>query len=124
MNYQKELERIAQRYRDEGYVVVTYPDKDHVAGLTDVTGVDLLATRGTERVLVQVKQTRADLERNPDILRQAEIVNSRPGWRYDLVVLESDDPLRRLGPEPTVDQINQILCEAQNLQPRSPWAAF
>src|SRR5436853_149486 len=61
MDFQKELERVAQEYRDEGYAVVTHPGKDHLNGLAEVVA-ELLATRGTENVPVQVKNSRDDAE--------------------------------------------------------------
>jgi hypothetical protein len=124
MDYQKELERIAQQYRDEGYAVITHPDKVQLPGFAADSGADLMGTRGNEKVLVQVKRSRADVEADPNLARQAEIINRQPGWRYDLVVLEPDNPMRRLSGEPTVDQINRMLGEAEQVQGVSPRAAF
>jgi hypothetical protein len=124
MDYQKELERIAQQYRDEGYAVITHPDRDHLPGFAADSGADLMVTRGNERVLVQVKRSRADVEADPNLAQRADIINRQPGWRYDLVVLEPDNPLRRLAGEPTVDQINLILAEAERVQAVSSRAAF
>jgi len=116
MDFEKELERIAQEYRDEGYAVVTHPDKDHLPGFAADFGVDLLATRGAEKVLVQVKKNRSELEADPRIPKQAEITSSHSRWRYDLVLLEEDSPIlrtaRRTG-EPTAEQIEQMLREAE-----------
>jgi hypothetical protein len=127
MDYEQELGRIAQQYQDEGYVVVTHPDKDHLPDFAAESGADLLATRGTEKVLVLVKRTRADLESDPAVAHRAAITNGQPGWRYDLVVLEPDSPLGRAGRlvgEPTLDQIEQIFAEAERVLPVSPRGAF
>ncbi len=128
MDFDKELERIAQQYRNEGYAVLTHPGADHLPAFAADFGVDMLATRGDERLLVQVKKDRADLEDAPNIPQQAEITNAQPGWRYDLVVLEQDNPVRRIARmagEPTVEQIGQMLDEADRvLKVVTPRAAF
>jgi hypothetical protein len=116
MDYEKELERTAKQYRDEGYLVITHPDRDHLPGFAADFGVDLLATRGDERVLVQVKQDRAALEADPSVPARAEITNAQPGWQYDLVLLNPDNPVRRTirdAEEPSIEQIEQMLHEAE-----------
>jgi hypothetical protein len=116
MNIEKELDRLAQDYLSEGYQVILHPQGEQLPGFAVDFGADLLATRGNEHVLVQVKQDRADLEADPEITRQAETINSQPGWRYDLVVLNQANPLRRvarMAGEPTVEQIEQMLREAE-----------
>ncbi|MBI1915512.1 MAG: hypothetical protein HYS12_12375 [Planctomycetes bacterium] len=117
MDLEKELERIAQQYRAEGYAVVTHPDKDHLPGFADF-GVDLVATRGNEKVLAQVKHTRADVEADSSLSRTAEVTNAQPGWRYDLIVLSEGDPFRRItrgAREPSSEEIDQALAEIDML---------
>jgi uncharacterized protein YutE (UPF0331/DUF86 family) len=133
MNFESELGRIAQQYRDEGYSVVPRPDPQHLAGFGDVAA-DILATRGNENVLVQVKQTRADVEADPNILRWAGAVNARPGWRYDLIVLEKGTVQRVAGTahEPTDEQFRGMLDRTrtakrtglQEMALTSAWAAL
>src|SRR5947207_15726571 len=96
MDFDKDLQRIADQYRKEGYAVITQPDKDHLPGFAGDFGVDIIATRGDESVLVQVKHDRAALEADPNVPVHAGITNAQPGWRYDLVVLNEGDPLRRI----------------------------
>jgi len=118
MDFEKELERIAQQYRKEGYVVITHPDKDHLPGFAAGFGVDMLATRGDERVLVQVKGDRAKLKEDPSITRLAEIANQQPGWRYDVVVLNEGDPIQRVtrgAREPSTAEIEQSLGQVESL---------
>jgi hypothetical protein len=118
MDSEKEVERIAEQYRDEGYVVVTHPDVDHLPEFAADFGVDLVATRGDGRVLVQVKQNRAAVEADPMIPVRAGITATQPGWRYDLVGLHEDDPNRRAlkeAREPTREQIEQMLAEAEKV---------
>jgi hypothetical protein len=118
MDFEQALEQTARQYRDEGYVVVTHPDKDHLPAFAADFGVDLLATRGDLKVLVQVKKNRTELEADPSVPRQAEVTNAHPGWRYDLVVLEEADPFERItrgAREPSVGEIDQVLSEVDGL---------
>lgn len=118
MDIEKALQQLAREYEQEGYGVVLRPQGDQLPAFARDFGVDLLATRAGERVLVQVKQDRAALEADPHVPVRAGITNTQPGWRYDLVVLEKDDPVRRLlkgTREPTRDQIEQMLAEAERV---------
>jgi hypothetical protein len=116
MNYEKELERIAEEYRDEGYAVITHPERDHLNGFPGDLGVDILVTRGNEKVLVQVKRTRADVEIDTSVPSRAAVVNARPGWRYDLVILEKETAVQRVeekSQEPTDEQFLGMLNHAR-----------
>lgn len=116
MDFEIGLERIAQQYRDNGYVVITHPEVDQLPGFARDFGVDILATRGDERVLVQVKQDRSALEADPQVPIRAGITNSQPGWRYDLVLLNADNPDARTirgAAEPTDEQMNLMLQRAE-----------
>src|SRR5271166_287921 len=87
---QETLERVAQRYRDEGYHVVLRPFGDQVPSFISGFQPDLVAKRGNEGVVVEIKANRMDLSSDHQISQLAEIVNARPGWRLDLVVLEPE----------------------------------
>ncbi len=128
MNAETEFERVVEEYRDEGYIVVPHPGADLLPPFALDFGVDILAERGDERVLVQVKRDRADLQADPNASRRAEVTNAQPGWRYDLVVLREDNPVRRIARmagEPSVEQIQQMLAEAElATKAGSPRAGF
>lgn len=94
-----DLERIAEEYRREGYVVESPPGD---------LGVELVATRGRETVAVQVKRNRFDVADDADLVRRAAAVNARPGWRFDLVVLERSPPFRD-PQEPSDEQFEELL---------------
>jgi hypothetical protein len=118
MDLEQALEQVAREYRDEGYVVITHPDQDHLPGFAADFGVDLLATRGDAKVLVQVKKNRIELEADPSVPHQAEVTNAQPGWRYDLVILEETDPFQRItrgAREPSHEEIEQVLAEVDAL---------
>jgi hypothetical protein len=127
MSLETDLERVAAQYRAEGYQVVVRPGDDLLPTFAAGFRPDLLATRGAEGVLVRVKRDRSDLEADPDVSRQAEVTNAQHGWRYDLVVLSGETPLHRAlrdGSEPTVEQIEAMLEEAETLCAGTPRAGF
>jgi hypothetical protein len=118
MDFEKELEGIANQYRDEGYAVVHHPNPGQLPAFAADFGVELLASRGKEHVLVQVKPNRAAVEADPNIPARAGLTNAQPGWQYDLVILNNDDPLRRIlrdAGEPSSEQLEQILSEAETI---------
>lgn len=100
MDFETELERVAAQYRSEGYAVVRRTAGD--------LGVELLATRGTDTVAIQVKKNRAEVEADDGLTARAAAINGRPNWRYDLVVLERNLPVRD-PEEPTDEQFEELL---------------
>jgi hypothetical protein len=102
----------------EGYAVILHPRADQLPPFAKDFGVGLVATRSEERVLVQVKWDRADLEADPNVPLQAGITNTQPGWHYDLVVLNEGDAFRRLtrdAREPSEEEIGESLAHADRL---------
>jgi hypothetical protein len=115
MDFKKTLQQIAKSYEDEGYTVIVTPDKDRLPEFAIDFGPDLLAIRANERVLVEVKQDRTDLEKDPTVVHHAEVTSKQPGWRFDLHILEGDDPLREVAIQPTPVQIEAMLVHAEAL---------
>src|SRR5947209_95865 len=95
MDIEKALQEIAKSYEADGYLVITHPDNDHLPGFAKDFGIDLVASRGQERVAVQVKMKRSDLEKDPKLLEKADIIAKQPGWRLDLHLLEEDSALSK-----------------------------
>jgi hypothetical protein len=125
MDFEKELERVAKQYEDEGYAVTIHPTAEKLPPFAKGFAVDLLATRARENVLVSVKRDRANLEADPKVSRQAEVTNAQPGWRYDVVILEPSVPRHRPEyREPSIEQIERMLAEAEQIDGVSPRAAF
>ena len=118
MDIEKELAGVAQQYRSEGYAVVTHPDADHLPGFAKDFGVDLLATRGDERLLVQVEEDRESLKADPSVSRLAELVSKHPEWRYDVIVLNRSDPIQRItrgAREPSNEEMERSLQHVEAL---------
>jgi Holliday junction resolvase len=121
------LERVAQRYRDEGYHVIVRPSADQIPPFIAGFQPDLVAIRGNEGVVVEIKVNRIDLSSDHQIAGLAEIVNARPGWRLDLVVLEPETTIQKAAQEaaePSDEQLAQILKTADELSEKgySPYA--
>ena len=124
---QEVIERVAQRYRDEGYVVMLQPPEDQVPPFAAGFQLDLIAQKGSERVIVEIKTNRIDLSRDEQIIRLADLVSAHPGWRLDVVVLESETAVDRAvheAAEPSDEQLAEILNTAENLanQGYAPYA--
>jgi hypothetical protein len=86
---------VAERYRQQGYQVVFEPDPSLLPKEAQSLHPDFLASKGGERVIVEVKYQQ-NLLAYPGLMRLAEVVRRIPGWRLDVVVLEqpkgSSDP--------------------------------
>jgi len=118
MDFEKELQRLAEQYTQEGYFVLTHPDADHLPGFAAAFSPQIIAKRADENVIVEVKRDRADLESDPNVPVQAGITNAQPGWRYDLVILSEGDPFRRISREarePTPDEIIAQLAQVDQM---------
>jgi hypothetical protein len=118
MNNEDALNQVAQRYRNEGYDVVLHPNGDAVPGFAGNYRLDLIATRPGEKVVVQVKKNRAELEHDSNASKLAELVNAQPGWRFDLVLVEPESTTEKAlekGVEPTEDEILEMISDAERL---------
>jgi len=118
MDFEKELLLVADQYSQEGYAVVLHPEANRLPPFAADFGVDILASRGDECVLVRVKRDRQDFEADPKVPLQAEITNAQPGWRYDLVILMETDPLRRMvreAREPSDEEIAEALAAVDRM---------
>jgi hypothetical protein len=119
MDFDKELRRIAKQYENEGYTVVMYPKGDQVPPFAAQLRLDMIAMRGDESVVVEVKPRRSDLADDPQLARIAERVNNQPGWRFDLVTLEPETPVQRVAEkaeEPSAEQFQGLLERARTAQ--------
>lgn len=95
MNFDQELNRMADRYAGQGYQVAVRPGADRLPAFAADFRVELVGVRGREGVLVAVKPTRGELAADADLPRYAEVTEKQPGWRFDIAVLEGDDPTAR-----------------------------
>jgi hypothetical protein len=118
MDIEHAVAQVAEEYRREGYQVISSPGPDQVPPFAQGHEVDLVASRDGEKILVVVKTSREDLQKDAQLLRIAEAIKRQPGWRLDLVVLNADAPAYRVSPdasEPTAEDIRRNLDQAEHL---------
>jgi hypothetical protein len=111
------LEQVAEKYRADGYEVHVLPAKAELPEFLKHFTPDLLAYRGQEKVVIEVKN-RSDLRKDASLSYVAAEVNSQPGWRFDLIVQASDtsfDPIFSGSTEPSIDGILQLAADAERL---------
>jgi REase_AHJR-like len=122
MNREEAIAQVADKYRGEGYRVVKHPGAEEALSFINGHSVDLVAYKGDEKVVVQVKETTEDLRNDPEAIPLAELVNAQPGWRFDLVVLNPDGPSYKVSAdavEPPLETIEQTLASAEKMSSAS-----
>jgi hypothetical protein len=83
--------RATEILRREGYDVVSHPETHPLPFDLEGYQPDLIATRGDEKLVVEVRESAAhtSIDRYRAI---AETVGSHPGWRFVLVTVEDEEP--------------------------------
>ena len=81
INWKAELQKVAERYEQNGYEVVVDPLPEDIPAFLQGYRPDLLAYKGDEKVAVEIKAAGEAL--NEGVAFMAGIVNSQPGWRFD-----------------------------------------
>lgn len=109
--HQLAIERLAKRYKREGYRVIIEPGRDDLPADLRDTAPDLLAISREEAVIVEVKGDDAD--RADKWARFAEFARKTPGWRFDLY---TGKDLAELNAAPlSSDEIRKRFEEASEL---------
>ena len=72
----------AQEYRDKGYDVSTDAPLDFLPGFR----ADLVVRKGDQAKVIEVK-TRSSLAADRRIRQLAEILDSKPGWTFELIMV-------------------------------------
>src|SRR6266581_705660 len=86
-----EIERIAHEYTDQGYEVVVEPSGADLPDFVRQQAPDLIAKRGKDCLIIEIKHPRPDAERDR-IRAIAERVQSQPGWRFVLISPQERPP--------------------------------
>lgn len=101
---------VAGEYRRKGYEVIEEPTRAQLPDFLAGYQPDLLARRGNEAVVVEVR-ARSSLGKAPQIVELARLLRERPGWRFDLVIvgepgkLDLPDDTQLLGEEEASQRI-------------------
>jgi hypothetical protein len=118
MDFEQELKRVADSYKNQGYQVTIRPTPEDLPPFAKDFKVELLARRGTTASLISVKRNLREVVAAAEMSRYAEITAAQPGWRYDFAILEGERPLERELREaqelPNAD-IDKALAEAEQL---------
>jgi uncharacterized protein YutE (UPF0331/DUF86 family) len=86
--HDREVSNVAERYRQRGYDVIIEPAPQQIPKFLKDLRPDLIATKGHDHVVVEVKAREA--LRNSDSARQmADLVGKEPNWRFELVLLSN-----------------------------------
>lgn len=92
MDFEQELNRVAEAYGRQGYQVTIRPTTEALPLFARDFEIEILGRRGDEGVLVAVKEDRDDVAADTNLARYAEITNLQKGWRFDFAILEAEKP--------------------------------
>jgi hypothetical protein len=81
--------QIAEDYRTKGYQVTMQPGPDQLPQSLAAFAPDILARRGDEAVVIEIRSRPAS-RRQPPLEDLAREVRALPGWRLELVLAEPD----------------------------------
>ena len=112
-----ELEAVAEQYRADGYEVILQPKPSELPDFLQRHAIDMIARRGDQQVVVEVKR-RNDLRSEHQLAYLAGEVNSRPNWRFDLIVANGSpwpDEVMGETTEPDHERIHSMTDTAQRL---------
>lgn len=83
------VEKVASDYRARGYDVTVRPSSEQLPTVLAAYPPDIVARKGDETVVVEVKSRHA-LRQSPQAQQLAAAVRQLPGWRFELVVARPD----------------------------------
>lgn len=81
---------IAKRYEERGYAVTTEPPPSAIPFSLGNYKPDILAIKGKENLLIEVKSPGARID-SQVYLRVDEEVQRHPGWRFFLITVDDDE---------------------------------
>ena len=117
MNEETELEKVAAQYREGGYEVILHPGRADLPEFLRGFQPDLIARAGGESVVVEVK-AKDDLSADHQLGYLSSLVNSQPGWRFDLVLIDPrvwPDEVPRGSVERVSSEIESLVRSAERL---------
>jgi hypothetical protein len=118
VDIEQPLNQIAERYRAQGYRVITRPGPDDLPPFAKDFKVEVLATRSDGGVLASAKGSPSEFQSDPNLSRYAEVIEKQPGWRYDVFVLGPDPQSiqpSRDAREPSDEAVTMSLDEAERM---------
>jgi len=79
------LDEIVGKYESQGYSILRSPGMAELPAFLSAFRPDLIATSSADNVVVEVKN-RSQLTQADYLTELSRVVNSEPGWRFELVV--------------------------------------
>ncbi len=111
----RKLAEVAKGLEASGYQVIVAPRDEQLPAFLKRFRPSLIATRGDQGVVVEVK-TRQTLPESQDLPGLAEVVRGQPGWRLDLLITDpKDKPVAGLGDRLDQSDIRSRIGEAKEL---------
>ncbi len=86
------LLKLAEEYRNKGYEVSFHPNPEDLPSFLRNYRPDMMARRGDEAVIIEVKSRSSLNSSSTQYLRNlTQTVEQHPGWRFELVMINSED---------------------------------
>ena len=85
----EQLLKIAEEYRQKGYEILFPPNLEDLPDFLKSYRPDLIVRRGEESVIIEVKSRTSLNSSSTQYLAQA--VAKNPGWRFELMMTNSED---------------------------------
>ena len=86
------LLKLAEDYRNKGYEVSFHPNPEDLPDFLRNYRPDMIARRGDEAVIIEVKSRFSLNSSSTQYLRNlTQAVEQHPGWRFELVMTNSED---------------------------------
>ena len=85
----EQLLKIAEEYRQKGYEILFAPNLEDLPEFLKSYRPDLIVRRGEESVIIEVKSRTSLNSSSTQYLAQA--VAKNPGWRFELMMTNSED---------------------------------
>lgn len=101
---------IAKQFEADGYTVMLNPGKNSIPFNLERYTPDILATRGDENILIEVKTSKARFN-SEKLFKISKMVESHPGWKFSVVTVNEDDisEFKEPAPEHDIFKISQTL---------------
>lgn len=114
----RRLRRIAERYQAEGYEVTLNPGPGHLPTQLSGIGIDLLAHKSDEYIIVEVASNLTRSKESKKIQRILDVIKAMPHWRVDFAVTTSRDSERgAVALEPySAETVDARLLQAQDME--------
>lgn len=120
----RRIGQIAAEYRKNGYTVIIQPSLNELPSFLSHYQPDIIAKGTDESVIIEVK-SHSNLYKSSQVSQIAEIVESQPGWRFDLVMVNPKGNTLTSSESrlPNVEELSRRLTKAKRLVSRGYYEA-